>query len=226
MAVENLIQSLWTQWQRSVAAVAAVAPSPDMVAGAFARLVDAYASPGRYYHTLDHIHQVLATVQRFQDSATAPDLIKLAAWFHDVVYDTTAKDNEQRSIDCAQEWLQALHVSTSDRDTISRLISSTRHHEPTINTIDNQILLDADLAILSAEAHHYWQYAVAIRQEYAWMPVAQYRLGRRDVLEQFLQREFIYFTAPMRTTAEATARANLRAEIARLSHADGAFSPP
>lgn len=226
MVMENLIQSLWVQWQRSLAAVAAVALSPDVVAGTFARLVDAYASPGRYYHTLEHIHQVLAIVQRFQDSATAPDLIKLAVWFHDVVYDATAKDNEQRSVDCARDWLQALHVPTRDLDTISRLIFSTQRHEPVIDTIDNQIFLDADLAILSAETPHYWQYAIAIRQEYAWMTEAQYRLGRRDVLEQFLQREFVYFTAPMRTTAETTARANLTAEIAQLRNADGAFSPP
>jgi predicted metal-dependent HD superfamily phosphohydrolase len=60
-------------------------------------------------------------------------------------------------------------------------------------------------------------YAAAIRREYAWLPEARYRTGRIAVLQQFLQRRFIYHTGPMRQEREEQARKNLVSEIARLT---------
>jgi predicted metal-dependent HD superfamily phosphohydrolase len=76
-------------------------------------------------------------------------------------------------------------------------------------------LLDADLAILNAEANQYWDYANAIRQEYAWVTDAEYRVGRQAVLEKFLQRweqGTLYFSAMPKPRVEA----NLRREIEYL----------
>jgi predicted metal-dependent HD superfamily phosphohydrolase len=62
---------------------------------------------------------------------------------------------------------------------------------------------------------HILAYAHAIRQEYAWVPEADFRTGRRRVLESFLQRERFYFTAGMRDR-EPAARQNLAAELQSL----------
>lgn len=52
-----------------------------------------------------------------------------------------------------------------------------------------QVLLDADLAIPGSSEPVYQSYARQIRQEYAWVPEAEYRQGRRRVLENFLSPE-------------------------------------
>jgi predicted metal-dependent HD superfamily phosphohydrolase len=100
-------------------------------------------------------------------------------------------------------------------DEAARLILLTRTHEAGPDDRAGRTLLDADLAVLSADEPAYDAYADAIRREYAWVPEADYRAGRRRVLERFLVRPRIYFTMEM-AEAEPKARANLRREIGRL----------
>ena len=61
------------------------------------RLAAAYQAPGRHYHTLAHIENLLARVGQFplQD---AP-VVELAIWFHDAVYEALRHDNEAQSAD-------------------------------------------------------------------------------------------------------------------------------
>jgi predicted metal-dependent HD superfamily phosphohydrolase len=78
------------------------------------------------------------------------------------------------------------------------------------------VLIDADLAILGASELVYRTYAEQIRQEYAWVPEPDYRMGRRQVLERFLARPKVFhFLAHL----EEAARRNIAAEIARLQGA-------
>lgn len=77
-------------------------------------------------------------------------------------------------------------------------------------------MLDADLAILAAHPKEYQKYIQAIRQEYGWMPESEYIFGRQQVLEQFLQRQQIYFTPLMFQQGENPDRANIKTEIRNL----------
>ncbi len=187
----------------------------EPVAGqkAFDDLAAAYSSPGRYYHTLEHIYHVLSTIKTLQSQAKDLTALQLAAWFHDVVYDSQAQDNEEKSADYADRLLQSLEIPSNKIAATSHLIRNTKHHQAASDDIDSQILLDADLAILGTNLVQYQEYARAIRQEYAWVPEAQYFRARRQVLERFLQRERIYFTDWMFEVAELAARHNLQAEI-------------
>jgi predicted metal-dependent HD superfamily phosphohydrolase len=180
----------------------------------FADLFRRYGEPGRHYHTLDHIAAVLDTVVRIEP-APAPALL-LAAWLHDVVYDSRASDNEERSAEYARALPAALGVPPEVREETARLILLTKSHTTAPGDRAGEVLLDADLAILGAKPHVYADYAAAIRREYAWVSEADYRAGRRRVLERFLARPRIYSTPWMAGRAEDRARANLAWEIARL----------
>lgn len=184
---------------------------------AFKYLVEAYSTPGRHYHTLKHIACVLNTIYTLKVYAQDFAAVQLAAWFHDVVYDAQAKDNEERSADYACEMLTSLGIPRNTITTVCRLILNTKHHQAAADDYDSQILLDADLAILAANPIQYQEYAHAIRQEYAWVSAAEYIAGRKQVLERFLERQFIYFTPLMFEVAEQSARCNLQAEIQILS---------
>ncbi|MDM9385178.1 hypothetical protein QUB80_31485 [Chlorogloeopsis sp. ULAP01] len=180
---------------------------------AFTHLVTAYSSQGRYYHTLEHIHHVLNTIQTLQNQAQDLPAVQFAAWFHDVIYDAQAKNNEQNSTIYAVEVLKSLTISPPTITKVSTLILHTKHHQAESDDFDTQILLDADLAILGTHPLKYNQYALAIRQEYAWLPDAIYLAGRKKVLQQFLQRHRIYFTDLMFANSESSARHNLEVEI-------------
>ncbi|WP_224311672.1 MULTISPECIES: hypothetical protein [Nostocaceae] len=206
---------LYYQWQQTLQHFSVDKTSATQV---FTHLIQAYSSPHRHYHTLKHISCVLQTIQTLGTYAQDLARVELAAWFHDVIYDTQAQDNEEKSSDYAGEALQSLGIPLSCITKVKRLILSTKHHQA--DDIDSQVLLDADLAILATNPVDYQEYAHAIRQEYAWVSETDYVQGRTRVLEKFLQRQRIYFTPLMYELAEESARANLQAEIKHLMSRD------
>lgn len=170
-----------------------------------------YTEPGRFYHTLEHIHDMLGTVASLQGHVRNLGALKLTVWMHDVIYESKASDNEERSADYAVDICERLAIA--DGPYVASLILKTKTHDAG-DDVDAQVLLDADLAVLGASAAVYQAYADNIRREYAWVPEADYRTGRRQVLERFLARPAIYH---LLSHLEEAARVNIAAEIARLA---------
>ncbi|MEP0885787.1 hypothetical protein NDI49_30115 [Trichocoleus sp. ST-U3] len=189
---------------------------PSLKQKIFLDLVGAYSGVGRFYHTLEHIQHILETMGQMRSLAVKFPTIQLAAWFHDVIYDSKAKDNEERSADYAVLSLTKLKIPSTTVERVRRLILSTKTHQASITDIDNQILLDSDLAILGSSEWEYQVYAQAIRKEYSWLGSELYRTGRQQVLLKFLQRDRIYFTNQMFVKLEQRARENMQAELAIL----------
>ncbi|QLE59044.1 hypothetical protein [Nostoc sp. TCL26-01] len=214
MLTDELHNFLFEQWENTLQSFEVDATS---IAQVFNNLIQAYSTPNRYYHTLKHINHILNKIQTLQADTKDLSTTQLAAWFHDVVYDTQAQDNEEKSANYATQVLKSLGISLSYINTVKRLILNTKHHKAAADDIDSQVLLDADLAILAADPDEYEEYANAIRREYAWVSDIDYIQGRKQVLEKFLQRERIYFTPMMFASAEQSARANMQGEIHRLS---------
>ena len=183
---------------------------PASADATYGEIAKRHAEPGRFYHTLDHVDAVLATVDRLVAAARDPNAVRLAAWLHDVVYDSRAADNEERSADFARALCERLSIPVAER--VASLILTTKTHD-VADDPDALVLLDADLAILGADEAAYRRYADDIRREYAWVQEADYRAGRRKVLERFLAKPAIFrLLHPL----EAAARRNLAAEIERL----------
>ncbi len=176
----------------------------------FEAIAQAYSGPGRFYHTLAHVMDVLATVDSLARYARNLNAVKLAAWLHDVIYDSKASDNEEQSALWAEDLCQDLAIPVGP--VVAGLIRKTKTHEAN-DDVDAQVLLDADLAILGASEPIYRDYAEKIRQEYAWVPQEEYRLGRQRVLANFLARPRIYhFLGQL----EEPARRNLAQEMSQL----------
>ncbi len=182
----------------------------------FEELADAYGGANRFYHNLDHIRAVLATIDGFADLARDLPAVQLAAWYHDSVYDSRTRDNEERSADLAAERCSGWGVPASTVETVRRLILATKSHQADADDFDAHVLLDADLAILGADEEEYARYARAIRQEYAWVAEDDYRRGRASVLHSFLGRTRIFRLDRTHERLNATARRNLRNELAVL----------
>ena len=182
-------------------------------------LAAAYSAPGRHYHNLEHIGEMLGVARRLTTVTDNAAPIQLAIWFHDAVYDPRAKDNEACSAELAVTSLGPIGVPRSDLEVVTCLILATEHLADDRPPADRStaIVLDADLAILGADAERYRRYAADIRKEYAWVSEDEYRRGRANVLEHFLRRERIYWTDMMYEECEEQARANLQVEQAALA---------
>jgi len=184
---------------------------------AFADLIRHYDDPARAYHNLHHLRHVLTTVDSLAHSAGDVRTVQLAAWFHDVIYDPRASDNEERSAAFAAAELRGFGLPEHTIQRVGELILLTKTHAVPPGDADAAVLLDADLVILGAPPAEYAAYALGIRQEYAHVSDADFRRGRRAVLERFLQRTRLFQTDPMHAALDAPARRNLRDEIARLA---------
>jgi predicted metal-dependent HD superfamily phosphohydrolase len=204
------LESAWAQLLASLGA------TPASCAATFADLAAHYGAAERHYHTLEHVADVLGTLHSLCPDAGRRPALLLAGWLHDVVYDTRASDNEERSAAHARALLRGVPGAAPLLDEMERLILLTRGHLTAAGDSDGQVLLDADLAVLGAEPDDYDRYARAIRQEYAWVPPEQYRVGRARVLEGFLRRPRIYATEAMFERAEIGARHNLQRELVEL----------
>jgi predicted metal-dependent HD superfamily phosphohydrolase len=144
-------------------------------------------------------------------------VLTYAIWWHDAVYDPTAKDNEARSAEMAKEDLREMGVSIHAREEVARLILLTAGHQVEAEDRLGEILVSIDLSILGAAPDAYDTYARDVRAEYAHVPEAAWRAGRPAVLRHFLEAEFIYADPMFRARLEAQARENLAREIAALA---------
>ncbi|NJL61457.1 MAG: hypothetical protein HC903_06035 [Methylacidiphilales bacterium] len=185
----------------------------------FTLIVDNYSSLGRYYHNLEHIEQVLITIELLKKNTNFSQSVDLAAWFHDIIYDSQAQDNEERSAEYGRKLLIPLNIDDDIIDNTCRLILNTKYHKAEINDFDSYVLLDADLSILGSNLEEYHNYSKAIRQEYSWVADEKYIASRKVILESFLQRR-IFFTDELFNRLEFAARENIQAEIKFLSQQD------
>jgi len=177
----------------------------------------AYAEPHRRYHTRAHIEACLAELAAVPDlSETDRRLLTWALWWHDAVYDPTRADNEAASALLARRDLPALGASPPQADEVARLILLTKGHEVDPADQLGALMVSIDLSILGAEPAVYDAYARAVRQEYAHVPDAAFRPGRRRVLQGFLDAAAIYPDPAFRARLESRARANLAREFAEL----------
>lgn len=172
-----------------------------------------YGERHRRYHTMAHVDDVLGTLASLE--VRDPGVL-LAAVLHDVVYDPTRGDNEERSARYAARALA--HLDPGTVALTCALVRSTASHDAgPCGDRGRAALLDADLAVLGAPAEAYDRYAAGIRSEYAHVADPAYRRGRAALLRGLLDRPRLYATDELHTALDAAARANLQREIDLLS---------
>jgi predicted metal-dependent HD superfamily phosphohydrolase len=210
-------------WQLGFEAWAALAGDSPTSRTEWAALVAAWSEPHRRYHDLNHLAAVLGLVDELAAAAVDPDAVRLAAWYHDVVYDPTRDDNEQVSAERARAGLRGL-VPDERREEVGRLVLLTAGHDPDPGDADGAVLCDADLAVLASEPARYAVYASAVREEYGHLSDAEFTAGRIAVLERLLALPELYRVPTVAAEWTPRARANLTAELALLRQRAGGAS--
>ncbi|SHI18242.1 HD domain-containing protein [Streptomyces sp. 3214.6] len=180
-------------------------------------LLARWQEPQRRYHTLRHLTAVLDRVDELQAHADDPDVVRLAAWFHDAVYLPDRSENEERSARLAERALPEAGVSRERTAEVARLVRLTVTHDPADDDRDGQVLCDADLAILAAPPSVYAAYTAAVREEYHFVPSDAFRAGRAAILRQLLDLPRLFRTPYGSERWEETARYNLRGELELLA---------
>ncbi|WP_249345354.1 metal-dependent phosphohydrolase [Microbispora sp. H11081] len=181
-----------------------------------AELAARWAEPHRRYHTTAHLRAVLAAIEPLAALAEDADAVRLAAWFHDAVYDGRPGWDEERGAQLAQARLPACGLPAARVREVARLVRLTAGHTYDPGDANAAVLCDADLAILAAPPGAYEAYTRAVREEYRHVPDDAFVAGRAAVLRGLLGKPRLFGTPVGRELWERRARENLAAELARL----------
>lgn len=220
---EDADPALLARWAKDVrlGTAAGFQPAAEAVAAAGTELIARWREPHRRYHTVSHLVAVLNGIDELApeaSSAMAIDLaaVRLAAWFHDAVYQGRPGADEEDSARLAERMLPGLGWPAARVAEVVRLVRLTADHAG-IAPGDRAaaVLADADLAVLAAPEPEYLRYTAAVRQEYAQVPEDLFRAGRAQILTRLLESP-LYRTPAAQGRWTTRATANLRAEIARL----------
>jgi predicted metal-dependent HD superfamily phosphohydrolase len=143
-----------------------------------------------------------------------PSLLYLAILFHDVVYDTNRKDNEEKSAEFAENWLKNKFVNEEIKE-VKRLILATKHQHKNETDKDAQIIVDCDLAGLGQSWEGYKKNGENIRKEYSQFSDEEFKNGRIKFLENMLKQPKIFYIL---TLLESKARENMKRELEELKN--------
>lgn len=211
---ETIIGNLTSDFAKTLADFAA---DEKLIEETCRLVIEKYSEKHRAYHNLSHITALLSSAEDLREKFDDEQSVKLAIWFHDVIYQPKSAKNEIESAKLAVEKLSRLNVPKIIIEKVEAMILATQKHQAVGLDSDGKLFLDLDLAILGANAEIYRHYSEAVRREYSFVPWFLYRRSRRRILESFLGRNYLYFTAEMREKYETKARANIAKEIKELS---------
>ncbi len=180
---------------------------------------DHYQESHRHYHNFTHLQHLFQEYDEYETSLVDAQAVAFAIWYHDIIYKTTSKRNEEKSAELAVRRLRQLALSEDRLQRIFDLIMATKGHQLPVgnDSRDMAYFLDFDLCILGSSPEKYQQYSQQIRQEYHLIPGMLYRPGRIKVLRHLLEQDFLYKTVAYQEAFEQQARENLKWEIAQLA---------
>lgn len=204
-----------TQEQRWIALWERLGAQEKNVHFAFNDLVVRYSESHRVYHTLEHIEHCLDEFEQVRHFAINPDAVELALWYHDAIYDTKAKDNEEQSAALAKEIVRNVSLSDNLGQVIANLIMATKHTGVPTN-FDVQLFVDIDFSILGQSKDKFDEYEQQIRKEYEWVSEDEFIIRRSAILKSFLEQPTIYLTQFFRDKYETQARQNITRSLAHF----------
>jgi predicted metal-dependent HD superfamily phosphohydrolase len=191
------------------------------------RLLEAYSEQGRWYHDVRHLAEVLDRLDELAAAGTPfeREPVRLAAWFHDAVYDGRPAA-EERSARWAEEALTEVGIAPATVREVARLVRLTEHHSPAPDDPSGAALSDADLAVLASTPERYAGYAADVRREYDHVPDREFVRGRSAVLRALLAADRLFRTDHGFASWEQAARRNVEAELVELEELSGRTTGP
>ena len=210
-ATGRLRRRIRALWSRRVERGA----DPAAADAAWDALVRAYTEPHRRYHDIDHLDHCLHGLDLAATVARDPDTLELAIWFHDMVHEPGAGDNEARSAEVFAHLLGS-YLAPADVDRIRRLILTTAHRELP-NGGDERFIADIDLSSLAKPWPQFLADSEDLRAEEPAKSDAAYYRAKARFFRALLARARLFNTPPFQLRYETKGRENIRRFLALLA---------
>ena len=139
------------------------------------RLLSTELDPNILYHNLRHTERVVKSTKEILESGSVngadPEVLELAAWFHDTGYTQGTEKHEEKSCKIAEEFLSKEGYDPEKLDKVKEIIRSTeRFAEP--KNIEQEIIRDADSSHFGQKS--YWETTEFLREELELLGIKTY----------------------------------------------------
>ena len=151
-------------------------------------LLDMWNESHRSFHNLNHLNDIINQINEGYFDGTIEDKqmekLALTALFHDIVYEPTRQDNEERSAD----FFMSLCENKSNKDIldIRDAILDTKTHKsstPLAETFNR-----FDMSIVERDFDNLLEWEKGIHEEYSVYGNDAYKVGRVQFLESLLDK--------------------------------------
>lgn len=148
-----------------------------------------YTTPDRHYHSMVHINEMIAYAKMFDGviNQSEYNTLMYAILMHDVIYDVTAKDNEEKSLKMATEVLKSNSTEHQiDSTLLKSLIMATKDHQADHPNEVCRIIIEADLMrFANPNFKAVWNHTMNIYKEYSFVDIDVFIKGRIEFLEDY-----------------------------------------
>lgn len=206
------LQQLESEWRKDAARFSA-SEAPEI----FNNLIARHGEPQRHYHGASHLTALFDLLTKHAPNVGSGSPNRLAVWWHDAIYNPTAKDNEEQSAVLARDHLEKLGAPSDLIEDVAAIIIATKNHWVGPSLGEHDLFLDADIAILGAPPAIYDGYTTAVRKEYAWASDEAFSAGRSAFLTNALTWPRLFRTDTFEAAYALQARANMKRELASLT---------
>jgi len=144
------------------------------------KLIENWESPSRFYHSVDnHLLPMLDQIDGLSVTERHRDILEIAAWFHDCIYDPKSADNEKNSM---KFFYNTIPNYNKDAMAIAALIKLTADFDyaPSILT-SNFARLDLDY-LNNADARRIVRNEVLVLKEFQFVDYSLYKSKRLNIL--------------------------------------------
>ena len=200
-------------WQRQLVIDSAV--TKHQLEAKFLTLINAYNEPQRFYHTLAHIDHCLNQFDQVSDLLHEPDAVEFSIWYHDMIYQPGAVDNEQRSADTFKRETDSLFPKQFC-NVVNSLIMATLHNKPEILDHDTHYMVDIDLSGFALPWPEFIRDGENIRREMQSQTDAVFNASQKTFYQYLLNRPRIYFSDYFYDNYEVKARENIKDKLETL----------
>lgn len=175
----------------------------------FKKILTQLSEEQRYYHTATHVMDLLRKINLIETKEK--EALKFAAWFHDLTYDPTKGDNEEKSAEQWTEFCKEFNINQKTQDSVRGIILATKNHTASYDETTS-LFLDLDLSILAAPDADFKSYDENIRREFSFVPEDLYLAERKKIMTRFHEARPLFKT-PWGQALEDKAKSNLKSII-------------
>lgn len=93
-----------------------------------------YTHKNRHYHTLQHLNNLINELETIKTEVIDWNTILFSVYYHDIIYNTLKKDNEEKSALLSEKRLIEINVDNSIITKVKNQILATKNH---LITTDN-----------------------------------------------------------------------------------------